>query len=254
MEKLTVVIITFNEEGNIGRCLESVTDIADEIVILDSNSTDKTVEIARGFGAKVVQQPFAGYIEQKNKALNLATHDFVLCLDADEALDTTLRESIKKEKNEFRAQGYSMNRCTFYCGKFIRHGTWYPDRKLRLFNKKLARWKGINPHDKVEFDSPQKQLHLAGDLLHYSYNSLEEHSIQNNRFSTISAQAYFTRGKKFSWLNLLVNPSWAFINGYIIRGGFLDGIRGFIIAKNVAHLTFMKYYKLYALHKGIPVK
>jgi glycosyltransferase involved in cell wall biosynthesis len=254
MQKLSAVIISFNEEKNIARCLASLKGIADEMVVLDSYSTDKTVSLAEAAGAIVFQQTFAGYIEQKNRALAHASFDFVLCLDADEELSSELQQSILQQKQNFTQDGYTMNRCTCYCGRFIKHGTWYPDTKLRLFNKQKAKWAGVNPHDKVEFSSGGSLQKLKGDLLHYSYNSLEEHIIQNNHFSTISAEAYFKKGKKFSLFSLLFNPAWSFINGYLFRMGFLDGMRGFIIAKNVAHLTFMKYYKLYALEKGIPLK
>ena len=142
-----------------------------------------------------------------------------------------------------------MNRCTYYCGRFIRHGAWYPDRKLRLFNKQLAKWGGTNPHDKVEFESPQTTLHLAGDILHYSYYSIEEHITQNNKFSTISAESYFNRGKKTSLFNIFFNPCWAFFSGFILRGGFRDGFYGYVIARNVAHLTFLKHSKLFLLQR-----
>src|SRR5947199_312140 len=148
MQVLSVVIITYNEEMNIGRCVESVLQIADEIVVLDSNSTDNTVAIATKKGATVYTQPFLGYIEQKNKALSLAKHNFVLSLDADEAIDRQLESSILDvKKNNTVKNGFTMNRCTNYCGKFIRHGLWYPDKKLRLFDKNFVRWGGDNPHD-----------------------------------------------------------------------------------------------------------
>jgi glycosyltransferase involved in cell wall biosynthesis len=254
MEKLSVVVITFNEEANIGRCIDSVLQVADEVIVLDSLSTDRTSAIAAAMGAKVHQQPFAGYIEQKNKALDLASFTLVLCLDADEAIDERLVDAILDIKRSPRALGYTMNRCTNYCGRFIRHGSWYPDRKLRLFDKTRARWTGINPHDRVGFLSGGAVAHLKGDILHYSYRSLEEHILQNNRFSTISAEAYLARGKKANWLNMTLNPTWAFFQGYVLRAGFLDGFLGFVIAVNVAHMTFMKYYKLYALQRGIPVR
>jgi glycosyltransferase involved in cell wall biosynthesis len=253
-DKLSAVIITFNEEKNIGRCIASVKDVADEVVVLDSFSTDQTVLIATQNGATVHQQAFAGYIEQKNKALELATSEHVLCLDADEALDETLARSIQAEKEKVFAAGYSMNRCTSYCGKLIRHGNWYPDRKLRLFNKRLGRWGGINPHDRVVFDRPRKTRVLPGDILHYSYNNLEEHVLQNNRFSTISAESYFDRGIRSNWLKMLANPCWTFTSGYLLKAGFLDGYFGLVIAINNAHLTFMKYYKLQALQNNIPIK
>src|SRR5688500_6987971 len=206
MALLSVVIITFNEEKNIGRCLDSIMKIADEIVVLDSLSTDKTAAIAREKGAIVHFFPFLDYIEQKNKALSYATHDYVLCLDADEAIDKTLEKAIRELKSNFSFSGYTMNRCTNYCGKFIRHGSWYPDKKLRLINKSMAQWGGINPHDTVvlSFDRPVK--HIKGDILHYSFNSLEEHILQNNRFSTISAETYFKKGKHSNWFKIIVNP------------------------------------------------
>jgi glycosyltransferase involved in cell wall biosynthesis len=249
MEKLSVAIITLNEERNIGRCIDSVKNIADEIIVLDSFSGDKTVEIARSKGAKVIQQAFAGYIEQKNDAIRYTSNNYVLCLDADEALDEPLQQSIMQIKNNFTAAGYTMNRCTWYCNKFIRHGSWYPDRKLRLFNKSLAKWGGINPHDKVVFHQPQKTTHIKGDILHYSYNSLEEHEAQNNKFSTIAAESYWQQGKKTGLLKIIVSPCWAFLNSYLFRLGFLDGLYGFIIARNIAQLTFLKHSKLYLLQK-----
>lgn len=255
MNGLSVVVITYNEEYNIARCLDSVKAIANEIIVLDSYSNDATKAIALKKGAKVYEQVFLGYVEQKNKALEYAENDYVLCLDADEALDETLIASIKAlNKNYENADAYDMNRCTQYCGKFIRHGAWYPNRRVRLFNKKVAKWGGINPHDVVVFDGAKvRKRYLKGDILHYSYNDLEEHIIQNNRFSTISAMSYFKMGKRSGFIKMSVNPCWAFINSYFLRMGFLDGYFGYVIAKNIANLTFMKYYKLYALQNGIPV-
>lgn len=254
MQPISAVIITFNEEKNIARCIASLKGIADEIIVLDSFSTDQTVLIAKELGAIVKQQKFTGYIEQRNSSIGLASNNYVLCLDADEELSEQLKQSILTEKIQFKYDGYVMNRCSNYCGKFIKHGAWYPDRKFRLFNRTLAKVVGENPHDRIDFTGAGRLGRLKGDLLHYSYYTLEEHIYQNNRFSTISAEAYFKKGKKFTLLRLLFNPTWAFFNGYVLRLGFLDGIRGFIIAKNIAHLTFMKYYKLYALEKGIPLK
>jgi glycosyltransferase involved in cell wall biosynthesis len=254
MQQLSVVIITFNEESNIARCIDSVRKVADEVVVLDSFSTDATVAIARQKGAVVHAQAFAGYIEQKNRALQLASHSFVLSMDADEAIDERLEASILQVKGMPEALDwcYTMNRCTNYCGKFIRHGSWYPDRKLRLFDKSKAAWAGRTIHEKVATVLPS--THLKGDILHYSYDTLEEHVLQNNRFSTLSAEAYREMGKKSDWAKMLLRPGWAFFQGYILRLGFLDGFYGLVIAGSVAHLTFMKYYKLYALERGIPVR
>jgi glycosyltransferase involved in cell wall biosynthesis len=247
---LSAVIITFNEEQNIGRCIESVKEIADEIIVLDSFSTDKTVEIAQNMGAIVHQQAFAGYIEQKNAALDLANFEYVLSLDADEALDKLAVESIKSAKSEFVAQAYTINRCTNYCGRFIRHGSWYPDRKLRLFDKRISRWGGVNPHDRVEVQKPFVSKHLKGDILHYSYHSVSEHILQNNKFSTLTAEALYRKGKRTSVWNMIINPSWAFLLSYFLRAGFLDGVEGFVIAVNVANLSFLKHVKLYRLQKN----
>jgi glycosyltransferase involved in cell wall biosynthesis len=252
---LSVVIITYNEEKNIQRCLESVRTVADEIVIVDSFSTDDTKVICRHYNARFIEHPFEGYGQQKNIALQHASHDHVLSMDADEALDSTMVQSILKAKSDnLSFDGYTMNRCTNYCGGWIRHGTWYPDRKLRLFNRHKIQWSTDPIHETTVIPSGASIQHLPGDILHYSYNSLDEHISQNNKFSTLSAEFYFSKGKKASLVKLLVNPAWAYIQCYLLRLGFLDGFRGYVIAKNVAHLTFMKYYKLYALQKGIPVK
>lgn len=245
--RLSVVIITFNEEKNIGRCIDSVKNVADEIIVVDSVSSDKTVEIAASKGAIVKLQPFLGYVEQKNFALEAASYDYVLSLDADEALDKNLEQSIVEAKKNFSFKGYTMNRCTNYCGRFIRHGSWYPDRKLRLIDKSVAYWGGDNPHDKLIMKDDGPTKHLRGDILHYSYHSIEEHALQNNKFSTISAETYFKRGKKTSIFKMVVHPFWAFFSGYIIRGGFLDGFHGFVVAIHVAHLSFLKHAKLYLM-------
>jgi glycosyltransferase involved in cell wall biosynthesis len=249
MDLLSVVIISFNEEENIGRCIDSVRKIADEIIVVDSFSTDRTRDIAIQKGAIVKQEPFRGYIEQKNLALKLASYDFTLSIDADEILDDNLSNSIAAEKKQFRARAYSMNRCANYCGKFIRHGLWYPDTKVRLFDKRIASWGGTNPHDKIELKENINIQHLVGDILHYSYNSIEEHMVQSNNFTTISAASMYEKGQRSNWIKILVNPFWTFLHGYLIRVGFLDGFYGFVIAINSAHQTFLKYIKLYRLQR-----
>jgi glycosyltransferase involved in cell wall biosynthesis len=248
MNLISAVIITYNEEGNIERCLDSVIPLADEIIVLDAYSTDKTVEIAKSKGAIVKQGYFLGYIQQKNSAISLASNDYILSLDADEALDEALANSILKAKMNFAADAYSMNRCTSYCGKYIRRGTWYPDRKIRLFDKRAARWGGVNPHDKIELLGENKKIqHLKGDILHYSFPTIEKHLEKNNKYSSIAARALYARGGKSNWFKILINPFWAFFHGFFIRLGFLDGFHGFVIAINTAHGTFLKYIKLYHL-------
>jgi glycosyltransferase involved in cell wall biosynthesis len=249
--KLSVVIITFNEEKNIGRCLENIQTIADEIIVLDSFSTDKTEDFCKQYDAQFYQQKFLGYTDQKNKALSYATNDFVLSMDADETLSDDLKKSILAEKQSgFSADAFVMSRCTSFCGHFIKHGSWYPDKKLRLFNKTKGGWVGENVHEKVEMQNGTSIKKLDGDMLHYSYYSLEEVILQNNKYTTIQAEAMFKKGKKGSWIKLAINPLWAFISGYIFRLGFLDGTDGFFIASSVAYQTMTKYAKLRKLHKN----
>ena len=250
MEKLSVVIICFNEEKNIARCIDSVADIADEILILDSYSTDQTVSIAESRGAIVKQETFKGFIQKKNKAVELASNDFVLSLDADEALDPVLCRSIREAKEKYTHRAYRMNRCSNYCGKFIRHGSWYPDAKIRLFDRRVAHWGGTNPHDRIILGKEMRIEHLKGDILHYSYDTISAHVIQNNKLSTLAAESLFAEGKKTYLFNIFLRPFWAFFVSYIARAGFLDGLYGFVIAIQIAHMTFLKHAKLYMLLKS----
>ena len=250
MQPLSVSIITFNEEKNIARCLDSIKDIANEIVVIDSNSTDNTESICKQYGVKFFKQSFLGYIEQKNFALEHCKHDYVLCLDADECLSETLIKSIKKAKqHNFSADAYTVNRCTNFCGKWIKHGSWYPDRKLRLFNKQKGKWGGTNPHDKIEMQPKDTSVFLQGDILHYSYYTVEEVLTQQNKFTTIQAKSMYAKGKRSNAFKLFVNPLVAFISGYIFKLGFLDGADGFFIASTVSYNTMVKYYKLLRLQQ-----
>ena len=250
MYSLSAVIITFNEEATIARCIESVKKVADEIIVLDSFSTDDTAAIARSYGAVVHQEKFRGYIGQKNYAVQLASHHYILSLDADEALDDALVASILEAKKTFSHRVYRMNRCTNYCGHFIRHGLWYPDKKIRLFDRRIAAWGGLNPHDKISVQPGFPVIYLKGDILHYSFNTPEDLVWQLNRMSSIAAASLYAKGKKSSWFRILVRPAWAFINGYFLRLGFLDGADGFTIAVNTAHQVFLKYTKLYRMKQG----
>lgn len=249
MYSISAVIITFNEEQNIARCITSLQKVADEIVVLDSFSTDRTVAIAREMGAVVFQEKFRGYIDQKNLAMKLASHDYILSLDADEELNEQLISSILEEKKNLQYRLYIMNRCTSYCGHFIRHGLWYPDKKIRLFDRKIAKWGGLNPHDKIIVPREFKVAKLKGEILHYSFRTPEDLVWQNNRLSSIAAASLYAAGKKSNWYRLLVHPAWAFINGYFFRVGFLDGFDGFVIAGQTAHQVFLKYSKLYRLQR-----
>lgn len=254
MKKLSAVIITFNEEKNIGRCIDSLLPVADEVVVLDSFSTDRTTAIAAQKGAVVYQQSFAGYFQQKNKAFQLATHNYILSLDADEALTAELSDSILKEKISFTNPAYQMNRCNIYCGRPIKRGLWYPDKKIRLFDKRYGYCGGLNPHDKIILPQNTPVKHLKGDLLHYTYNSVEEYLERNEEVSTTAALSLFNSGKKLVWAKQLASPAWAFINGYILKKGFLDGATGWTIAVNTTRQCFQKYYKLRQLQNSIEQK
>jgi glycosyltransferase involved in cell wall biosynthesis len=243
MPLLSVVIITLNEEDQIGRCIDSVLGLADEVVVLDSFSTDQTEAICRQKGVVFRQYKFDGYIEQKNRALALASYDFVLSLDADEALSDDLRKSIASVKDNPGAEGFAMNRLTNYCGKWIRHCGWYPDIKLRLVDRRKAKWVGINPHDELIITGGNK-LHLEGDILHYSYHSIHGHVIQANKFTDISAKAMFEKGIKAQLWKLLIKPAVMFLKSYLLKAGFLDGYYGYVICRISANATFLKYAKL----------
>ena len=191
MPQLSVVIITFNEEKNIARCLESVKEIADEIVVLDSFSKDRTKEICASFGVKFYEHAFDGHIQQKNRAITYASHPHILSLDADEALDETLKNSILEVKKNWTHDGYYMNRLTNYCGHWVKHCNWYPDTKMRLWDSRKGSWTGINPHDKYELTRGDKNTkHLKGDILHYSYYTQEDHYKQVEYFTNIASKAF----------------------------------------------------------------
>lgn len=255
MIKLSGVIITFNEERNIERCLQSLVNVVDEIVVVDSFSTDRTKEICKRFNVIFIEQEFLGYIEQKNFALTKATHDYVVSLDGDEALSEELQKSILAAKSNWKFDGYYCNRYNNFCGQWIKHSDWYPNKKLRVFDRRKAKWKGINPHDNVLLnDSKAKIGQLKGDILHWTYQSYSEFNKKTEYFSTIAAKAYFDKGKKSSFFKIWFNPTWAFFKAYIIRLGFLDGINGYVICAQTANITFLKYTKLWELQKSYSKK
>ncbi len=248
--QLSVVIITFNEERNIARCLDAIREIADDVVVVDSFSSDKTEMICREKGARFVQHEFGGHIEQKNWAITQAKFPYILSLDADEAPDEELKKEILKVKSDFVFDGYEMNRLTNYCGKWIRHCGWYPDTKLRLWDSRKGKWGGVNPHDKYLLDdSSAKTFHLAGNILHYSYYSVEEHYRQAEKFSTIAANALFEKGKSSNVFFAVLKCCAKFFRNYFLKAGFLDGKYGFIICRITAWETFQKYSKLGKLKK-----
>ncbi len=246
--KLSAVIITFNEERNITRCLDSLVSIADDIVVLDSFSTDRTAGLCSAYALTFEQRPWAGYSASKNYANSLAKHDLILSIDADEALSDELLASIREFKAEDNEAAGRFNRITNYCGHWVRYGGWYPDAKIRVFDRRFTHWTG-EIHEELSFTRDTEIRQLKGDCLHYSYYSQEQHLRQRDKFTTIAAQDLFERGKKAPWHKLAFSPIVKFIRDYFLKLGFLDGKTGFTIARISAGATYMKYKKLRDLNK-----
>ncbi|HMJ45732.1 MAG TPA: glycosyltransferase family 2 protein [Ferruginibacter sp.] len=250
MKALSVVVITYNEEKNIRRCIASVQQVADEIIILDSFSDDATVQIAAEMGAIVKQSVFNGYISQKNKAIAMASNEYVLLLDADEMLGEELAHSIlEAKKNGFTCKAYNMKRCNVFLGKYIRHGLWYPDKKLRLFDKRIAICGGYDPHDKIIMQQEVVVKLLKGDLVHHTFDNMNEYLKRNEEVSTVAARSLYNAGIRRSRLKIVFSPLWSFINGYFLRLGFLEGSKGFVIAAYTAQQSYLKYQKLRQLYR-----
>ena len=247
--KISAVIITFNEEKNIKRCLDSLVGVVDEIVVVDSYSTDRTEEICRSYDTVFLPHRFYGHIQQKNWAILQASFPHILSLDADEALSFELKDAILRVKEDWRKDGYSFSRLTSYCGKWIRHTSWYPSRKLRLWDSRKGSWGGYNPHDRFILDPGASSSVLKGDLLHYSYYSVSEHLQQINSFSSIMARTYYERGVKVNFLTLVFRPFWRFFKDFFIQRGFMDGYYGFVVSINSAYAVFLRFVKLRNLYK-----
>ncbi len=250
MIKLSAAIITFNEEHNIERCINSLKGVADEIIVVDSFSTDKTAEICKSLGVTFIENKFSGHIEQKNFILTQTTHDYVLSLDADEALDEELKRSILDVKNNFKFDGYSFNRLTNYVDKWIYRCGWYPDKKLRLFDKTKAKWAGVNPHDIIEMHEDSNITQLSGNILHYSYDSISDHINQTNKFTTIAAKEAFERGVRSSTFKIISRPILKFLKDYFLKRGILDGRYGFIICCINSLSALLKFSKIKDLQEG----
>lgn len=245
---ISVVICTKNEERNIGRCLRAVENIADEIIVVDSKSTDQTPAICKSFPkVRFYEVEWEGFSETKNHANSLATQDYILSLDADEELSLECQNEIRKIKPQLDGV-YTINRMTNYCGQWIKHSGWYPDRHIRLFPKEGSSWAG-QIHERIQFDSNLEVKDLAGVVNHFSYYTIEEHWSRINNYSSLGVKKYL--GYSFPKLILLmiVNSKVRFLRHYILKRGFLDGFAGFVIAVLSAAAVFLKYAKAYQLKK-----
>jgi len=243
---LSVTIITLNEEKNIARAIESVRGFAQETLVIDAGSNDHTVEIARNLGAKVVTNPWRGYGQQKNFAQSRATYDWVLNIDADEEVSPELGIEIQQALERGEASGvvgYSMPRMSRYLGRWIRHGGWYPNRLVRLSNRKNSAWTEPEVHEELVVRGPV--IPLRHDLLHYPFQDIGEQIETNLRFSRLGSNAIRRRGQKKSLLLLILKPIGKFVETYFLKAGFRDGIPGLIISVNAAHSIFLKYAYLF---------
>lgn len=248
MPKISACIISYNEENKIEDCLKSLEGVVDEIIVVDSLSTDRTKEIVKKYTNNVYDQKFLGHVEQKNLAVQKASYDWVLSLDCDERLTNELKKSILQVKNNLDgADAYQVARRTFYVYRWLNH-CWYPDFKTRLFNKNTARWGGINPHDHLEVDG-NNIVTLSGDLEHYSFNSISEHIQTIDNFTEIGAQEIIKRGKKVGFLSPWTHGLWTFIKLYIFKRGFMDGYAGLVVSVLSGMHAFTKYVKVIFFRK-----
>lgn len=248
IDHLSVVIITYNEEEHLRTCLESVKTIADEILVLDSFSTDSTQAICLEYGVRFLEHPFDGYVSQKNRALGLAQYDWVLSLDGDEALSEEAIDTIQALKFHSFADAYLFNRRNFYCERWMRFTSLYPDRKLRLFNRTKGKWTGLDPHDRVQMVPGTKIHWVEGDLLHWVIRDQEDHRDKVEKFSTIAAQAYLSSGRKAGKMAAVSHSLWRFLSEYLLKAGFLEGRLGWQFSLLSAKYVFLKYKKLAHKH------
>ena len=250
--RLSACIITYNEADRIEACLRSVS-FCDELIVVDSHSSDATRTLAAALGARVIERDWPGYRSQKQFAVDAAANDWVLCLDADERVTPELRAEIETLRTGDFADhaGWSVPRITEYFGRFLRHGNAYPDRLIRLFDRRRGGWIGEEIHENTRVRGPVGRL--RGQLQHYSYRSLGDHQARMARYADLMARALYARGRRCGLATILVNPQWRFLRGYFLRLGLLDGWRGLVFALVEANYVRRKYLQLYLLGKGLPV-
>jgi len=249
MPALSATIITHNESANIARAIQSLS-CADEIVVIDADSTDRTRETAGGLGARVIAHPWEGFAAQKNFSTKQAQYDWVLSLDADEELNPQAQAAVLEwKRSDPSAAGYRFARRAQYLGRWILHSGWYPDYKLRLFDRRRGRWEGAYVHESVVVNGPVATL--PGEILHYTCQSLEEHRQRIELYTDLAALEMFERGESTSFLQRALGPPWIFINSYVFRLGMLDGVPGYLIAKMAARYVQRKYEKLKEMQKSL---
>ena len=248
--KLSACIIACNEADRIRACLEALA-FCDEIVLVDSHSTDTTRELAASCGARVIERDWPGYRSQKQFATDAASNDWVLCVDADEIVTPALRAEIEalRARGFAGAQGWSIPRLTEYFGAFLRHGNAWPDRQVRLYDRRAARWVGYEVHEKIAVSGATREL--AAPLEHHAYRDLDDHLRRVDRYAALMAQEMHRAGKRGSLFKVVTNPSWRLLRGLVIKRGLLDGWRGLLFHIVEAGYVRRKYLRLWALGKGI---
>jgi glycosyltransferase involved in cell wall biosynthesis len=239
--KISATIITFNEQKNIARAIESLRCF-DEVVVVDSGSVDRTVQIAARLGARVIEHPWEGFARQKNFAAEQARYDWIFSIDADESLSEALEAEIwQLRKTGPDCDAYTVPRLAQYLGRWILHSGWYPDRKIRLYDRRKGRWIGSYVHESVEVNGTVG--HLESNLLHYTCDSLTQHLETMNRYTTLAAEQLVAERVRIGWRHLLLDPPWTFFRTYVLQRGFLDGVEGLAIAYMAALYNFVKYAK-----------
>ncbi len=253
MPKISACIISFNEEKKIEDCLKSLQSVVDEIIVVDSLSSDNTVKIAELYTDKIFHQKFLGHIEQKNLAIEKASHDWILSLDCDERLSEQLQQSILTIKDNLaRADAYQMPRKTFYIYRWLNH-CWYPDLKTRLFNRNTSYWGGTNPHDHI-ITNGNNIVRLKGDIYHYSFDSISDHLKTIDSFTEIGASEIVRKNKTVTVFTPVTHASWTFFKLYLFKLGFLDGFAGFVVSALSYMHVFIKYSKAYIKYRQIKNK
>lgn len=248
---LSIALVTLNEEANLPRCLAAARPLAQEVVIVDSGSTDRTEAIAREYGASLSFAPWTGFLAQKNRALERCTRPWVLCLDADEVVSPELAAALRDAfaQGEPAVAGFAVNRRTWYLGDWVCHA-WYPDWILRVARREAARWTGLDPHPRLEVQGTTRRLH--GDLLHYSFRDLEDHLLRSVRYARMAARAYAVGGRRCGWRQLALSPIAAFVKHLVLKQGWRDGWRGWLISAIRGFDTFAKYAFLLELRRANP--